>query len=458
MADDAKKGPWPRGDETLDYAATKGAAARRQRDGAPMDDRPGPGDIRPPASPSLRERFRPLPLQRPSRQRVIWIVVGLALLTALAWVIFRPHTQPTRASRANTPTPVVLAEAQQGDMPVTINGLGTVTPLAMVTVRTQISGQLIQIGFQEGQEVNKGDFLAQIDPRPYQAALDQAQGQLLRDQAQLANARRDLTRFNRLVAENSIAQQQRDTQEALVHQLEGTVATDQGLVDNAKLNLAYCRIVAPVSGRIGLRQVDAGNYVQVSDTNGLVVITQVKPISAIFSLPEDNLQAIKKRLNAGATLQVIAFDRSGVNKLATGTLVTVDNQIDPTTGTVKLRAQFDNNDEILFPNQFVNVQLLVDTLQGTTLVPSAAVQRGAPGTFVYLVKPDDTVTVRAVKVGPSDGERVTVASGLAPGDKVVVDGADKLREGAKVTLPSAAGAAEPANAQRGARGKRATGQ
>jgi len=457
VADKAKKGPWPRRSERLDYAATKGATARRQSDGAPMDDRPG--DVRPPAAPSLRERFPPLPLQRPSRQRVLWIVAGLVLLAALSWIILRPHTQPGRAPRVNTPMPVVTAQAQQGDMPVTINGLGTVTPLAMVTVRTQISGQLIQIGFQEGQEVNKGDFLAQIDPRPYQAALDQVQGQLLRDQAQLANARRDLARFNRLVAENSIAQQQRDTQEALVRQLEGTVATDQGLVDNAKLNLAYCRIVAPVSGRIGLRQVDAGNYVQVSDPNGIVVITQIKPISAIFSLPEDNLQAIMKRLNAGATLQVTAFDRSGVAKLATGALVTVDNQIDPTTGTVKLRAQFDNNDEVLFPNQFVNVQLLVDTLQGATLVPSAAIQRGAPGTFVYLVKPDDTVSVQAVKLGAGDGERVAVASGLAPGDKVVVDGADKLREGAKVTLPGAAGAAQPTDQQqRSARGHRATGQ
>jgi membrane fusion protein, multidrug efflux system len=420
-----------------------------------MDDRPG--EARPPDTPSLRERFRPLPLKRPSRQRIIWIVLGLALLAALAWIIFRPHTQPVRATRGSIPTPVALAEAQQGDMPVTINGLGTVTPLAMVTVRTQIGGQLTQLGFQEGQEVNQGDFLAQIDPRPYQAALDQAQGQLLRDQAQLANARRDLARFNRLVAENSIAQQQRDTQEALVHQLEGTVATDQALVESAKVNLGYCRIVAPVSGRVGLRQVDAGNYVQVSDPNGIVVITQVKPISVIFSLPEDNIPAIMKRLSTGATLPVTAYDRSGVTQLATGTLVTVDNQIDPTTGTVKLRAQFDNNDEVLFPNQFVNVQLLVDTLKGATLVPTSAIQRGAPGTFVYVVKPDDTASVQAVKLGPDDGKNVTITSGLDPGAKVVVDGADKLREGAKVTLPTpGATTAPPADQRRGARGNRAS--
>ncbi|HEX6842029.1 MAG TPA: MdtA/MuxA family multidrug efflux RND transporter periplasmic adaptor subunit, partial [Stellaceae bacterium] len=380
-------------------------------------------------------------------------------LAALAWVTFRPHAQPDRSPRANMPMPVVTAAVQQGDMPVRLNALGTVAPLAMVTVRTQINGQLTQIGFKEGQEVSKGDFLAEIDPRPYQAALDQVQGQLLRDQAQLANARRDLARYTKLLAENSIAQQQRDTQEALVHQLEGTVATDQGLLDNAKLNLAYCHIVAPVSGRVGLRQVDPGNYVQVSDANGIVVITQMKPISAIFTLPEDNLPAIVKRLNAGATLPVDAFDRSGATKLASGTLMTIDNQIDPSTGTVKLRAQFDNNDEVLFPNQFVNIQLLVDTLQGATLAPTAAIQRGAPGTFVYVVKPDETVAVQPVKLGPGDAQNVAVLTGLAAGDKVVVDGTDRLRDGAQVTLPGADGAQPqgPEPALGASRGRRKSG-
>lgn len=339
--------------------------------------------------------------------------------------------------------PVMIATVQQGDMPVKLNALGTVTPLAMVTVRTQINGQLTQVGFEEGQEINKGDFLAEIDPRPYQAALDQTQGQLMRDQAQLANARRDLGRYAKLFAENSIAQQQRDTQEALVRQLEGTVATDQGLVDQAKLNLTYCHIVAPVSGRVGLRQVDPGNYVQVSDANGVLVITQMKPISVIFTLPEDSLPAIIKRLNARATLPATAFDRGGITKLAEGTLITVDNQIDPATGTVKLRAKFANDDEALFPNQFVNIQLLADTLSGAMLAPAAAIQRGAPGTFVYVVKSDHTVAVQPVKLGPGDGQNVAVVTGLAAGDKVVIDGADKLHDGARVTMP-----ADDATAQR----------
>jgi multidrug efflux system membrane fusion protein len=385
-----------------------------------------------------------------------WLILFLLVALAaggIAWLVLRPHAAPAPRGRfsGNGPMPVVVATAQKGDVPVTLNGLGTVTPLATVTVRTQIAGQLMQVAFTEGQEVNKGDFLAQVDPRPYQLALDQLTGQLIKDQALLKNAQLDLARFQKLGAQDSIAKQQVDTQESLVRQDEGTVATDQAMVDNAKLNLAYCHIVAPVSGRVGLRQVDQGNYVQTSDANGIVVITQLKPITVVFTLPEDNLPAIQKQLQAGATLQVTAFDRTRSTKLATGTLLTIDNQIDTTTGTVKLKAQFDNADEVLFPNQFVNAQLLVRTLKDTIIIPTAAIQRGAPGTFVYVVKPDDdTVTVRKVKLGPADGEKNAIESGLEPGDKVVVDGADKLREGAKVTLPAAGnGGQQQSNAGNG---------
>ncbi len=387
------------------------------------------------------------PLRRPLWSRLIWAALAIAVVAGLAWIIFHPHAAPppARSRFSGGPMPVVAAPAQKGDMPVTLNELGTVTPLATVTVRTQINGQLMRIGFKEGQEVNKGDFLAEIDPRPYQAVLDQLQGQLAKDQALLKNAQIDLARFQKLVEQNSIAVQQRDTQEYLVRQYEGTVKSDQAQIDNAKLNLAYCHIVAPVSGRVGLRQVDEGNYVQVSDANGIVVITQLKPISVIFTVPEDNLPSILKRIGAGAKLEVTAYDRSQTTKLATGVLSTLDNQIDVSTGTVKLRAQFDNNDETLYPNQFVNVQLLVDTLHDTVIVPVAAIQRGAPGTFVYVVKPDNTVAVQPVKLGPGDSERVAIVSGLEPDTPVVVDGTDKLKDGAKVEVsaPGAAPAAQP---------------
>ena len=378
---------------------------------------------------------------RPRRswgRRLVWLLLVVAIVGAAVWYFPRPQTQPKESGRGQSgaPVPVGVSPVQKGDMPVTLSQLGTVTPLATVTVKTQISGYLVQVGFQEGQMVNKGDFLAQIDPRPYQVALEQAQAQLAKDQALLKNAQVDLQRYNTLVAQNSVATQTRDTQVSLVAQDEATVKADQAQIDAQKLNLTYCRIVSPVTGRVGLRQVDAGNYVQNSDPNGIVVVTQLQPISVIFTLPEDNLPEVFKRWHAGAALTVTAYDRTGATELDKGTLNTIDNQIDTTTGTVKLRAMFNNDQWILFPNQFVNVQLTVDTMHDVDIVPSAAIQRGAPGTFVYLAKPDHTVAVQKVKLGPTDGQRIAILSGLEPGESVVTDGADRLRDGAKVTIAS----------------------
>jgi len=285
--------------------------------------------------------------------------------------------------------------------------------------------------------VKKGDFLAQVDPRPYQVALEQAQGQLAHDQGLLAQAKSDLLRYQTLTKQDSISRQQVDDQVFLVQQYQGTVAADQGTVDSAKLNLTYCHIIAPVDGRVGLRQVDQGNYVQLSDANGIVVITQLQPMSVIFTLSEDQVPQVMKRISGGATLPVTAYDRSNINELATGTLLTVDNQVDTTTGTVKLRASFPNPDQSLFPSQFVNTRLLVDTIHDTLLVPNAAVQRGAPGTYVYLVENNASVKVQPIKIGPSDATNTSVVSGLKAGDQVVIDGADRLRDGARVNVTNA---------------------
>jgi multidrug efflux system membrane fusion protein len=404
-------------------------------------------------------------VSRPSRwrllKRFLWLLLGVMILAAGVWYFPRPDSQPKEAGRGRSggPIPVGVTTVQKGDMPVSLSQLGTVIPLATVTVKTQINGYLTEVAFKEGQMVRKGDFLAQIDPRPYQVALEQAEATLAKDQALLKNAQLDLQRYNTLVAQNSIARQTRDTQVSLVAQDQATVKSDQAQIDVQKLNLTYCRIISPVTGRVGLRQVDPGNYVQTSDPNGIVVVTQLQPISVIFTVAEDNLPAVMKRVRAGATLSVSAFDRTGTTELGTGALETVDNQIDTTTGTVKLRAVFDNREEVLFPNQFVNVRLLVDTMRDTDIVPLSAIQRGAPGTFVYLVGPDNTVSVAKVKLGPSNGPRIAISSGLQPGESVVVDGTDRLRDGAKVTLaPNKSDSAAPGDQRDGGQPQAAAGQ
>jgi len=381
----------------------------------------------------------PRPLRQLTVRQIVWSSVGVLGVALVWWIHARPaqHAQSGQ-SGAITSMPVRAATAVAGDLNITLDALGTVTPLATVTVQTQISGQLTEVAFKEGQRVRKGDFLAQIDPRPYQAALDQAEGQLLKDQATLKVAQIDRARYETLDKQDSIAKQQVVDQQYTVLQSEGTVKVDQGLVDNARLNLNYCRIVSPIDGRVGLRLVDPGNYVQVNSSTGIAVITQTQPIAVVLVLPEDDLPPVLKRLHEGAKLPVTAYDRSRTTKLATGVLAAVDSQIDTTTGTVKLKALFDNTDETLFPNQFVNANVLVDVLHDATLIPTAAIQRGAPGSFVYLVKPDNSVTVRPVTLGPVDGEKVAVQSGLTPGDRVVIDGADKLRDGATVEVRDSA--------------------
>ncbi len=361
---------------------------------------------------------------------------------------FRPR--PGTAGQS-APVAVSVATVASGDITVRIPALGTITPLATVTVRTQISGQLQKIFFTEGQLVKQGEPLALIDPRPYEAALAQMEGNLRRDQALLADAKLDLKRYEDLIAQDSVSQQQVDTQRALVDQYVGTVASDEAQLRTARINLVYCHITAPVTGRVGLRQVDQGNYVTPGDANGIVVITQMQPITAIFPIPEDNVTKVMQRLHDGASLRAEAYDRADSTKLAEGKVLTVDNQIDITTGTVKLRALFDNKDNVLFPNQFVNIQLVVDELKNQIVMPNAAVHRGAPNgqttTFVYLVKPDNTVSVRPVTLGVVDGERVAVTAGLTPGAVVVTEGGDRLRDGAAVQLPGTEQPARTASTQ-----------
>jgi multidrug efflux system membrane fusion protein len=391
---------------------------------------------------------------KPSRRRRLWLWLSVLFLLGLGgyllWAkITAKHAADAAAKAAAKgppPIPVVAAASRKGDIGVYYSGLGAVTPLAMVTLRSRVDGQLMSVRYREGDTVHKGDLLAEIDDGPYQAALTQAEGQLIRDQAALENARIDLVRYQQLVAQKAAPEQQLATQQAIVHQDEGVVKLDAGQIESAKVNLAYCKIAAPVTGRVGLRLVDSGNIVHAADTNGLVVITQMDPISAIFTISEDQLQVVLKKMAGGRALEVDAYDRDGKTKLAQGSLTTLDNQIDPATGTLKLRATFANPKGTLFPNQFVNARLLVQEKHGVTLVPTAAVQRNSQATYVYVVKADSNVTVRPIVLGTTEGDDSEVTSGLAPGEVVVMTGVDKLQDGSKVSaqIPSPNSPVSPA--------------
>jgi multidrug efflux system membrane fusion protein len=380
-----------------------------------------------------------VPGKEPKRRWWLWLLA----LAVLAFGVYRVHQGMVAPQAANTSpaggpsgrnlaVPVVAVEATKGDIGVYFTGLGAVTPIHTVAVKSQIAGYLMEVLYKEGQLVNKGDPLAEIDPRPYQVMLENAEAGLLRDQANLDNAKVDLQRYQTLVPLHAVPEQQLATQEALVKSTQGVVNTDQAQIDTAKLDLVYCHITAPISGRVGLRLVDPGNYVTPTDATGLVVITQIVPISVIFTLAEDQLPAIVKQMDAGARLRVEAYDREMKTKIAQGWLATFDNQIDPTTGTFKLRANFDNRDGALFPNQFINAKLLVEEKNGVTLIPTAAVQRNSQRTYVFFVQSDSTVTVRTITVGTTEGDDTEVTSGLKPGDEVVMTGVDRLQEGTKV--------------------------
>src|SRR5258708_3153167 len=362
------------------------------------------------------------------------VAFAMATLKALFTISCSSSSSGPSSARANAPQtiPVTVALAQQQDLPIYLTGLGSVAAFYTVNVKSRVDGQLVDVKFKEGEQVRKGDLLAVIDPRPYQAQLDQAEAQLFRDQASLRDAQLNYERYKGLL-ENSgaMSQQQVDTQKATVDQLDGTVRNDQATVNNAKLNLVYCHITAPETGRIGLRLVDPGNMVHASDTNPMLVITQLQPITALFTLPEDQLQTVSQHMRKG-TLQVDAYSRDDLTKLATGKLLTIDNQIDQTTGTGRLKAVFDNRSNELWPNQFVNVHLLLETRKNTTVIPSAAVQRGPQGSYVYVVKADKTVEVRPVNIATTEGNLAEIASGVSPNESVVTDGQDKLQANTRV--------------------------
>jgi multidrug efflux system membrane fusion protein len=385
---------------------------------------------------------------RPSRgrTRILIVVVGLGcLLVAGAWIASGRQARTQQQAKATggapagqtaRPVPVVVTPVRTGDLNVYLTALGTVTPINTVTVKSRVDGELMKTYFTEGQVVRAGDLLAEIDPRPFQAQLTQAEGQLAREQANLANAKLDLERYQRLAQQEMIARQQLDTQQMTVNQAEASIKMNAGQIEAIKLQLTYCRITAPITGRVGLRLIDPGNVVKANDTAGLVVITQLEPIALVFSVPEDSLQPILRRFRSGAKVPVDAFDREGRTRIAAGTLVAIDNQIDPTTGTVRLKASYPNTDDVLYPNQFVNARVLIDVLHEAALVPAEAIQRGPAGAYVYVVKPDKVVQMRRVQLGPTEGATVAVRSGVNDGESVVVDGAEKVQDGAR-TEPTA---------------------
>jgi membrane fusion protein, multidrug efflux system len=418
--------------------------------------------------PGARDSSAPQPAKAKSRWW-IWIVV-LAVVAIGIWY-YRGHSTSEAGGKATAGSsttgkgkgagsagmtvPVVVATAQKGDLPVYLIGLGTVTAFNTVTVRSRVDGQIVKVNFTEGQFVHEGDALIEIDPRPYQVMLEQAEGQLAKDQAQLHDVQVDFERYTLLYNEGVVPKQQVDTQQAQVGQYQGAIKADQATIDNAKLQLVYAHITAPISGRVGLRLVDQGNIVHASDTTGLLVITQLQPISVIFTLPQDQLQQVLVKLRGGGQLPVEAYDRDDINKIADGRLATIDNAIDPTTGTYKLKSIFSNENNILFPNQFVNVHMLVDIKRNLVIVPASAIQRGPQGTYVYVVSGGNTANIRMVTIAQTTGNNIGISAGLNPGDVVVIDGQDKLQDGSKVTTSTSPtggagqGAAQPA-AQTGA--------
>jgi membrane fusion protein, multidrug efflux system len=409
---------------------------------------------------------RPVRREPASKGRRWFWIIGLVALIAVGFWYFRGPRTSTEAQGPAAPggsgkgqgrqgagaggfvVPVVVATAQRGDLPVYFNGLGTVTAFNTVTVHSRVDGQITKINFQEGQFVHQGDSLLEIDPRPYQVQLEQAEGQLAKDQAQLRDVQVNYERYQLLFKEGVIPKQQLDTQGAQVGQFEGSIKADQGVIDSAKLQLVYSRVIAPISGRVGLRLVDIGNIVHATDTNGLLVITQLQPIAVIFSLPQDQLPQVATKLRNGSQLIVDAFDRDDTTKIESGKLQTIDNQIDTTTGTYKLKAIFNNDRNLLFPNQFVNVHLLADVKKNLVIVPASAIQRGPQGTYVYVVQSGNTVKIQTVTITQTNADSIGLSAGLNAGDVVVVDGQDKLQDGSKVnptTAPAAAPNAQNAN-------------